>query len=251
MNERFHAKDPRSQMLRFHAQTAGSTLTAQQPLNNVVRVAIQALAAVLGGTQSLHTNSYDEALSLPSESAARLALRTQQILAHETGVAQTVDPLAGSYYLESLTDTLEREARELLDHVAKLGGAARAIETGYFQRAIGQVAYEYQRAVERGEVVVVGVNQFTDDAQQVDLRAPDYSALESAQRARVREARARRDAGAWREALDDLKSAAEATSEPLMPRIIEAVRARATVGEISDALRSVWGTFRPALATRS
>jgi methylmalonyl-CoA mutase N-terminal domain/subunit len=246
LRERYGASEE-SCRLRFHTQTGGSTLTAQQPLNNVVRVAIQALAAVLGGTQSLHTNSYDEALALPTEAAARLALRTQQILAHESGVAQTVDPLAGSYYVEHLTDTLEREAGRVLEEIAGLGGAARAIERGYFQQAIAQAAYRYQCAVERGEVVVVGVNRYTEESPPPELPAPDYSALEAAQRERVREARARRDPGRWRAALERLRQAAAAAGAPLMPAILEAVRARATVGEISDCLREVWGSYRPAV----
>jgi methylmalonyl-CoA mutase N-terminal domain/subunit len=237
--------DEQSCRLRFHTQTGGSTLTAQQPLNNVVRVAVQALAAVLGGTQSLHTNAYDEALALPTEGSARLALRTQQILAHESGVAQTVDPLAGSYYVEHLTDTLEREARSLLDQVASLGGAARAIERGFFQEAIAAAAYRYQCALEKGEVVVVGVNQFAEEGAQPILHGPDYSALEAAQRARVRKARKQRDAARCRKALDALGEAAAAPDRPVMSAVVEAVRARATVGEISDRLRAAWGTCRP------
>jgi len=237
--------DEESCRLRFHTQTGGSTLTAQQPKNNIVRVAVQALAAVLGGTQSLHTNGYDEALALPTEPSARLALRTQQVLAHETGVTNTIDPLAGSYYVEHLTDMLEREARALLEHVATLGGAARAIETGYFQQAIAQAAYEYQCALERGEVVVVGVNRYAEEGAALAPHAPDFSALEAAQRARVREARKRRDQTRWRQALDRLGEAARSQDAPLMPSIVEAVRARATVGEISDCLRAAWGTYRP------
>ncbi len=237
--------DDQSCRLRFHTQTGGSTLTAQQPLNNVVRVAVQALAGVLGGTQSLHTNSYDEALMLPTEASARLALRTQQILAHESGVAQTVDPLAGSYYVECLTDTLEREARALLDHVASLGGAARAIEHGYFQQAIAQAAYQYQCALEKDEVIVVGVNRYADDGAAPILYGPDYSALEAAQRARVRDARKRRDPARWRQALDRLGEAARAPEASVMSAMVDAVRARATIGEISDRLRAAWGTYRP------
>jgi methylmalonyl-CoA mutase N-terminal domain/subunit len=245
VRERYDGDD-QSCRLRFHTQTGGSTLTAQQPLNNVVRVAVQALAAVLGGTQSLHTNAYDEALALPTEASARLALRTQQILAHESGVAQTVDPLAGSYYVEHLTDTLEREARTLLDQVASLGGAARAVEQGFFQQAIAQAAYRYQCALEKGEVVVVGVNQFAEEGAQPILHGPDYSALEAAQRARVRQARKRRDPARWRTALDALGEAAAAPDRPVMSAVVEAVRARATVGEISDQLRGAWGTYRPS-----
>ena len=240
-----YAGDDQSCRLRFHTQTGGSTLTAQQPLNNIVRVAVQALAAVLGGTQSLHTNGYDEALALPTEESARLALRTQQVLAYESGVAQTVDPLAGSYYVEHLTDALEQEARALIDHVASLGGAARAVETGYFQQAIAQAAYQYQCALERGEVVVVGVNRYAEDGAATITHAPDYSALEAAQRASVRQARKRRDQARWRLALDRLGEAARDQEAPMMPAILEAVRARATVGEVSDCLRAVWGTYRP------
>jgi methylmalonyl-CoA mutase N-terminal domain/subunit len=244
VRERYQG-DEQSCRLRFHTQTGGSTLTAQQPLNNVVRVAVQALAAVLGGTQSLHTNGYDEALALPTEESARLALRTQQILAYESGVAQTVDPLGGSYYLEHLTDALEREARSLLDQVASLGGAARAIENGFFQHAIGDAAYRYQCAVERGEVVVVGVNRFADNGEPGAVHAPDFSSLESAQLERVRDARRRRDQKRWRVSLEALEKAARAPDAAMVPRMLDAVRARATVGEVSDCLRAAWGTYRP------
>ena len=242
LRERYDADD-RSCRLRFHTQTGGSTLTAQQPLNNVVRVAIQALAATLGGTQSLHTNAYDEALALPTAGAARLALRTQQILAHESGVAQTVDPLGGSYYVELLTDSIEDGARVLLSEVAAMGGAAQAIERGYFQDAIARSAYEQQRALESQATVVVGVNRYTESEQPPAVTAPDYSSLAAAQVERVQAARARRDSDAWRRALGALKDAAHEGGE-LVELIIEAVRARATVGEISDTLREVWGTFR-------
>ncbi|GIW51282.1 MAG: methylmalonyl-CoA mutase [Gemmatimonadales bacterium] len=247
VRERYGGSDA-SCRLRFHTQTGGSTLTAQQPLNNVVRVAIQGLAAVLGGTQSLHTNAYDEALSLPTAASARLALRTQQILAYESGVANTVDPLAGSYYVEYLTEALERQAEQLLEEVAARGGAARAIEQGVFQEAIGRAAYAYQQAVERGEVVVVGVNRFVEEEQAEVPPGPDYSALAEVQRRRVKEARRRRDRRAWEESLERVRAAARSEGEPLMPAILEAVRARATVGEISDALREVWGTFRASAA---
>lgn len=240
-----YAGDDNSCRLRFHTQTGGSTLTAQQHLNNVVRVTVQALAAVLGGTQSLHTNGYDEALALPSAAAARLALRTQQILAHESGAAQTVDPLGGSYYVESLTDTIEREVRGLLDEIAELGGAARAIERGFFQEAIAQSAYSQQRAIEAGDRVVVGVNQYTDDVPLDVVPAPDYTELAATQIARVRRAREKRDSGRCEAALVDVVRGA-AGDENLMPLILEAVRARATVGEISNRLRDVWGTYRSA-----
>jgi methylmalonyl-CoA mutase N-terminal domain/subunit len=244
VRERFQAGDQTAR-LRFHTQTGGVTLQAQQPLNNVVRVTVQALAAVLGGTQSLHTNGYDEALALPTAESATLALRTQQILGNESGVAGVIDPLGGSYYVESLTDRLEAEARALIAEVDGLGGAARAIERGYFQEAIGQSAYAIQQAQESGERVVVGVNRFTDDAPAPTIPAPDFSALEARQRDRLADVRARRNAPAVRQALDALRSAAAGT-DPLMPPILEAVRARATLGEISDELRKVWGVYRPA-----
>jgi methylmalonyl-CoA mutase N-terminal domain/subunit len=242
--ERFGAGDATAR-LRFHTQTGGVTLQAQQPLTNVVRVTLQALAAVLGGTQSLHTNGYDEALSLPSEESATLALRTQQVIGYESGVAGVVDPLAGSYYVEALTDEIEAGARALIAQVDELGGAARAIELGFYQEAIARSAYEIQKAQESGERVVVGVNRFTDDSPPPALELPDFSALEAQQRARLAEARQRRNAAAVQAALTALRSAATAT-EPLMPPILAAVRARATLGEISDALRDVWGVYRLA-----
>jgi methylmalonyl-CoA mutase, N-terminal domain len=240
--ERFGADDATCK-LRFHTQTGGVTLAAQQPLNNVVRVAVQALAATLGGTQSLHTNGYDEALALPSEAAATLALRTQQILAHESGVARTVDPLGGSYYVESLTDRIEAEARALIEEVDGLGGAARAIEAGFFQQRIAESAYELQKALEKQELVVVGVNRFVTDEGPPRIEHPDYSGLEARQKARLASARAARDAGAVRGALDRLGNAAQGRGS-LLPPIIDAVRARATLGEISDALRAAWGTYQ-------
>ena len=251
MRARFGASDA-SCRLRFHTQTGGVTLQAQQPLNNIVRVAVQALAAVLGGTQSLHTNGYDEALSLPTAEAATLALRTQQVIGYESGAALTADPLAGSYYVESLTDTLERDAVSLLQRVDELGGAARAIEAGFFQEEIGRSAYEHQLRVERGETVIVGVNKFTDGAEPPVISSPDYSALAREQVASVKAVRAARDAGAVQRALDALKTAAvgyTGDSAPprarLMPLIIDAVRARSSVGEISDVLSGVWGAYRP------
>jgi methylmalonyl-CoA mutase N-terminal domain/subunit len=242
--ERFGAGDATAR-LRFHTQTGGVTLQAQQPLNNVVRVTVQALAAVLGGTQSLHTNGYDEALALPTEQSATLALRTQQIIACESGMDRVVDPLAGSWYVESLTDRIEAGARALIEEVDALGGAAKAIERGFFQEAIARSAYELQKRQESGEAVVVGVNRFTDDSPPPKIETPDYSALEAGQRARLEQARRRRDAAAVSLSLDALRRAAEGTA-PLMPPILEAVRARATLGEISDTLRAVWGTYRPA-----
>ena len=248
MRERFGGADA-SGRLRFHTQTGGVTLQAQQPMNNVVRVAVQALAAVLGGTQSLHTNGFDEAFALPTEEAATLALRTQQILAHESGAALTADPLGGSYYVEWLTNELERRAVELMERVDDLGGAAKAIAASFFQDEIAKSAYAYQLRVERGETVIVGVNRFADASVVPDVPAPDYSALERAQVARLREGRDRRDAGATHDALDALRAAAPcyleraATRTPLMPLILEAVRRRATVGEIAGALASVWGSY--------
>ncbi len=249
MRERFGASDA-SARLRFHTQTGGVTLTAQQPLNNVVRVAVQTLAAVLGGTQSLHTNGYDEALALPTAEAATLALRTQQIVAHESGVTNTVDPLAGSYYVERLTDELEMRARELLERVDALGGAERAIAAGFFQEEIARSAYEHQLRVERGETVVVGVNRFDDGEPPPVIPAPDYSALEREQVQRLRAVRARRDAATARQALGALRASSVLSSgtfrEPLLPLIVDAVRARATLGEIADALAANWGVYRPA-----
>src|SRR4029078_9946361 len=237
MRERFGASDA-SCRLRFHTQTGGVTLQAQQPLNNVVRVAVQALAAVLGGTQSLHTNGYDEALSLPTAESATLALRTQQVLAYESGLASVVDPLAGSYYVESLTDTIERGARELIAQMDAEGGAAQAIEHGFFQDAIAQSAYQLQKEQESGERVVVGVNRFSDDSPPLTIQTPDFSALEQQQRSSLAEVRRRRDGKKVRATLDALQQAAAGTDQ-LMPVIIEAVKARATLGEISDTLRSV------------
>ena len=241
--DRFGADDATAR-LRFHTQTGGVTLQAQQPLNNVVRVTVQGLAAVLGGTQSLHTNGYDEALSLPTADSATLALRTQQILGYESGVARTVDPLAGSYYVEALTDAIEAGARDLIDEVDRLGGAAAAIERGFFQEAIARSAWEIQQAQEAGVAVVVGVNRFIEDAEPVVARAPDYSALAARQQERLRRARTGRDTAAATAALAGVAVAARGEGA-LMPPIIEAVRARATIGEISDVLREVWGVYRP------
>jgi methylmalonyl-CoA mutase, N-terminal domain len=242
--ERFNAGDPTARM-RFHTQTGGVTLQAQQPLNNVVRVTVQALAAVLGGTQSLHTNGYDEALALPTAESATLALRTQQILGYESGVAGVIDPLAGSYYVESLTDAIEAGARALIQQVDQLGGAARAIERGFFQEAIAQSAYQLQKEQESGERVVVGVNRFTDDSPPVSISSPDFSALETQQRARLAETKRRRNPTKVEDALAELGGAARG-SDPLMPFIVSAVRVRATLGEISDTMRGIWGVFRPS-----
>jgi methylmalonyl-CoA mutase N-terminal domain/subunit len=247
MRDRFKANDT-SCKLRFHTQTGGVTLTAQQPLNNVVRVAVQALAATLGGTQSLHTNGYDEALSLPTSEAATLALRTQQIIAYESGVANTADPLAGSYYVEALTGELERRALELLARVEELGGSAKAIEAGFFQEEIGRSAYAYQLAIESGDAVVVGLNKFADENEAPVIPSPNYATLEAGQVARARALKASRDAASVKGALAALGAAAPMVGTPqgeLMPLIIAAVRARATVGEISDTLEDAWGHYRP------
>jgi methylmalonyl-CoA mutase N-terminal domain/subunit len=233
-------------MLRFHTQTAGSTLTAQQPENNIVRTAIQALAAVLGGTQSLHTNSYDEALALPTEQAARIALRTQQILGYESGVPQTVDPLAGSYFLETMTNEIEKHATAYLEKIDALGGMLKAIERGYVQQEIQNAAYEYQQQVDRGEATVVGVNKFTvDEEKPIPIFQAD-EALERKQVERVRAVRARRDQQPWEAALKSVEEAARSGAN-LMPRILQAIEASATVGEISDTLRRVFGEYREAV----
>ncbi len=242
MRDRFGAKDARSTMLRFHVQTAGSTLTAQQPDVNIVRTAVQALAAVLGGAQSLHTNSRDEALGLPTEESARIALRTQQILAHETGIVNTADPVGGSEAIEALTDSLEHEAAAYIARIDAMGGTLRAIETGYIQNEIQNAAYEYQRGVESGERIVVGMNRFQQDARAI----PPFRiapALERAQVEKVRQVRASRSAAAVEERLAALEMAARDGSN-LMPPILEAAEAYATVGEISDRLRRVFGEYR-------
>jgi methylmalonyl-CoA mutase N-terminal domain/subunit len=243
VREKFGAKNPRSWMLRFHAQTAGSTLTAQQPENNIVRTALQAMAAVLGGAQSLHTNSYDEALSLPTEHAARIALRTQQIVAYESGAPNTVDPLGGAYFIESVTNEIEQRAQDYLQKIDALGGTLRAIERGFVQQEIQNSAYEAQRAIERGEATVVGVNRFTQESpHEVPVQRIDES-LEPKQVERLRALRARRDSAAWKRALDGVRDAAQ-NSENLMPRILAAVEAYATVGEISDTMRRVFGEYQ-------
>ena len=230
-------------MLRVHTQTAGSTLTAQQPENNIVRTALQALAAVLGGTQSLHTNSYDEALALPTEQAARIALRTQQIIAYESGVAHTIDPLAGSYFIESLTDEIEKRAAEYLGKIEVMGGMLRAIERGFVQREIQNAAFEAQQAVDCGEAIVVGVNRFeVEEGKTIPIQKID-PALEPKQIERVRALRARRNAQPCTAALQAVEDAAR-TGENLMPKIIAAVEAFATVGEISDAMRRVFGEYK-------
>ena len=247
MRERFRARNPRSWMLRFHTQTAGSTLTAQQPENNIVRVALQALAAVLGGTQSLHTNSRDEALSLPTEESAAIALRTQQIIAHESGVADTVDPLGGSYCVEALTDRIEEEASRYIAEIDHLGGALRAIETGFISREIQASAYRYQREIESRQRIVVGVNQYvTGETAPGQLLRVDPRVQEE-QVARLRALKASRDSARVQAALAALEKAARGDSN-LMPPILEAVRAYATLGEICDVLRRVFGEYRPSAA---
>jgi methylmalonyl-CoA mutase N-terminal domain/subunit len=242
MRDRFKATNPRSWQLRFHAQTAGVSLTAQQPYNNVVRTAIQALAATLGGTQSLHTNALDEALALPTEAAATLALRTQQIIAHETGIVDVVDPLGGSYFLERLTCDIEEEALAYIDTVDRMGGMIPAIERGYPQKEIAESAYEFQRAVESKKQVIVGVNDFVSaEHEEIGTLYIDESASER-QLQRLEDIRRRRDGGRVNRAIEQLQKAAS-TEENLMPLLIEAVRANVTVGEMCDGLRAVWGEY--------
>ncbi len=245
MKERFGAKSSKSMMLRFHTQTAGSSLTAQQPDVNVVRVTLQAMAAVLGGTQSLHTNSRDEALSLPTEESARLALRTQQIIAHETGVTNVADPLGGSVFIEELTDKIERGAREYIDRIDAMGGTLAAIEAGFIQSEIQNAAYAFQQAVERGETIVVGVNKFRQAEENPPATFRMDPALEQQQVERLRDMRASRSAAEVERALASLESAARGTDN-LMPRILDACAVSATVGEISDRLRGVFGEYREA-----
>ncbi len=247
MRQRFGSQDPRSMMLRFHTQTAGSTLTAQQPEVNIIRTTIQALAAVLGGTQSLHTNAMDEALSLPTEEAARLALRTQQVIAYESGVAETVDPLAGSYLIEHLTSEIERRAMDYLNKIDELGGMLAAIEAGYVQREIERAAYEHQKAVEAQREIVVGVNRFQIEEERPIPTLRLDPAGEQAQIERVRRVRAERNTAVAMAALDQVEQAAR-SGENLMPPIIAAVEAYATLGEIADRMRAVFGEYKEALA---
>jgi methylmalonyl-CoA mutase N-terminal domain/subunit len=244
MTERFGAKDPKSTMLRFHTQTGGSTLTAQQPVNNVVRVALQALAAVMGGTQSLHTNGYDEALSLPTEEAARLALRTQQIIGYEAGVTDTPDPLAGSYVVESMTDEVERLAWEYIGKIDELGGAVAAIEAGYQMDEIEQSAYEYTKSIDDDERVIVGLNKFRIDDEPEPSVFPIDPALEPAQKSRLADYKADRDQSAVADALEAMRVTARGDENLLYP-MKEALRAGATLGEVSDALRDVFGQYQP------
>jgi methylmalonyl-CoA mutase N-terminal domain/subunit len=243
MQERFGAKNPKSWMLRFHTQTAGSSLTAQQPENNIVRTALQALSAVLGGTQSLHTNSFDEALALPTEQSARIALRTQQIVAYESGVANTADPLAGSYFIESLTKEIESRAGDYLDKIKAMGGMLNAIERGYVQQEIQRAAYEYQRAVDAKAAIVVGVNEF---AREVETPVPTQridEKLEKQQVERLQALRTRRDAGVHAAALRAVEESARNGSN-LMPAILHAVESYATVGEIATTMRKVFGEYQ-------
>ncbi len=245
MRERFQAQDPRSWRLRFHAQTGGSTLTAQQPDNNIVRVTVQALAAVLGGAQSLHTNSKDEALALPSEHAVEVALRTQQILAYENGVGDTVDPLGGSYYIEWLTDQIQEQAEAYIRRIDGLGGALRAVEEGFVQQEIQEAAYRNQRAVESGEQVVVGVNRFVTDEPPLEELLRVDEGVQAEQIARLRALRASRDNQRVQEVLARIRQAAESPDAPLMPLFVEAVEAYATLGEICGVLREVFGEYQP------
>ncbi|MGH9793561.1 MAG: methylmalonyl-CoA mutase family protein, partial [Candidatus Acidiferrales bacterium] len=246
MRERFGARDARSMMLRFHAQTAGSSLTQQQPENNLVRVAIQCLAAVLGGCQSLHANALDEALALPTEQAALLALRTQQIIAHETGVTNTIDPVAGSYAIEELTDEIERRAVAYIERIDAVGGMLRAIEAGYVQGEIQKAAFQYQQAVERREQIVVGVNQFVAEEEKPISTLRVDPQIERAQIERVRALRDRRDTAKATAAVARVEACAK-SGENLMPAILAAVEAYATVGEISDALRGVFGEYKESV----
>ncbi|MFN3178631.1 MAG: methylmalonyl-CoA mutase [Thermus sp.] len=247
MREEFGAKDPRSWMLRFHTQTGGSTLTAKEPLNNVVRTAYQALAAVLGGTQSLHTNAYDEALGLPTEKSALLALRTQQILAFESGVTRAIDPLGGSFYVEHLTDQLEAEAERLIREIDALGGAVAAVEAGYFSRAIEESAWQFQREVEEGKRIIVGVNRFADPHSPLNEPTPVQRidpALHERRKRELAEFRARRDGESVRIGLENLRRAARG-NENLFPYVLEAFRRRATLGEVCGVLREEWGEYQP------
>ncbi len=244
MKERYGAKNPRSWLMRFHAQTAGVSLTAQQPEVNVIRTALEALSAVLGGCQSLHTNSFDEALALPTEHAVKIALRTQQVIAHETGVTSTIDPLGGSYFLEHLTNRLEAEAYDYFERVRALGGVVPAIKDNFFQREIADAAFRFQREVDRGERVIVGVNRYEEgEAEEVEILRID-SALEEKQVERLRALRAQRERGAVEAALERLKGDARESDVNLMPAVIAAAKAYATIGEMCDALREVWGTWR-------
>jgi len=244
MKNEFKAEDPRSQMLRFHTQTAGVQLTAQQPEVNLIRVSLQALAAVLGGTQSLHTNSFDEALALPSAKAARLAVRTQQVIAHESDLTATADPFAGSYAIESMTDQIADAASDMMDRIEEMGGAAAAIERGFQKSEIEGAAYQVAREIDEGERVIVGVNRFTADGEERYQPLRPDPAIEADQAARLARLRKERDNAASDRAISALKSAAEGTGNVLYP-LRDALRADATLGEVCDALRDVWGEYRP------
>ena len=244
MRDRFGSTDPRSQMLRFHTQTGGSTLTAQQPVNNVVRVTLQALAAALGGTQSLHTNGFDEALGLPTEAAAKLALRTQQIVGYESGIADTADPLAGSYFVESLTNEVEAKAREYIAAIDAMGGAVAAIESRYMQDEIESAAYEFAKSVDRGDKIVVGVNKFQDATPTKNDVFPVDQEQQRAQTARVVALKGRRDDAAVAAALADLATAARGTANVLYP-MKAALKNLATLGEVADVLRGEFGVYQP------
>lgn len=246
IKEKFNAKDDDSCKFRFHTQTAGCTLTAQQPENNVVRVALQALAAVLGGTQSLHTNSRDEALSLPSQESAQIALRTQQIIGYESGVPDSVDPLGGSYYVEYLTNEIEKRARQYIDHIEKNGGALWAVESGYYQKEIQKSAYEYQRAVENGELTIVGVNKFVTEKEQIKEIFRVNPKVGKEQIKQLSAVRKKRNAAEVRKCLEELKTKAE-TDENILPPIIRCVENYASLGEICDVLRGVWGEYRESV----
>jgi len=243
MKNRFNITNAEAMKLRFHTQTGGSTLTAQQPLNNIIRVTIQALAAVLGGTQSLHTNSYDEALGLPTEESVRIALKTQQIIAYESGVADTIDPLAGSYAIEAMTNEIEKKAMEYIEKIDQMGGMIKAIETGYVQKEIHESAYKQQLAIDKGEEVIVGVNKFQmeEDTKKREILKVDPE-LEKKQVERLKKLKERRDNEKVRKSLQKIKEVAS-TQENLFPYVLEAVKAYATVGEISNALRDVFGEY--------
>jgi methylmalonyl-CoA mutase, N-terminal domain len=244
MREKYGARDPRSWLMRFHAQTAGVSLTAQQPEVNLIRTALEALAAVLGGTQSLHTNSFDEALALPTENAVRLALRTQQVIAHETGVVNTIDPLGGSYYVEDLTNRLEAEAYDYFDRIRRLGGVIPAIKENFFQREIAEASFRYQHEIEQKQRIVVGVNRYQhEDEEPLELLRVD-PALEQKQIDRVQALRARRDSAVVESALARLKEDAARDDRNLMTPIVEASKVYVTMGEMCDALRAVWGVWR-------
>lgn len=245
MRERFGARKAESMRLKFHVQTSGATLTAQQPEVNIIRTTIQALAAVLGGAQSLHVNAYDEALALPTEKSVKLALRVQQVIAYESGVVDSIDPLGGSYYIEWLTDTIEEETMKIIDYIDRLGGMTKAVEIGYPQRAIAESAYQYQRMIEEGKIAVIGVNMFREEEElHIELHKVDPVSRERSIR-RVREIRENRDREAWERALNELRRAADRDDENVFPYILNAVKAKATVGEISSVLRDIWGEYKP------